>query len=171
MCILFVSLISVTLSGLLGPQFNLSTNFTSHFWEVVDDLEGPGGAALRGKIYFGMEMDYIFLIDRNFRTHDQERCYEKLHRIMIDNLTCPRSANKIKPYLDILEFRHNMSKDEIFVQSYYQRNCTWLGGRSARMCKQGEIYVQYETFVKLLDDCHLEKMEPARRGNASLSKM
>ena len=152
----------------LIPGMASSNNIPSHFWKTIDSLDGPGGAALRGKIYFGMETGNSILQDRMFRNPDQDSCYEKLHRIMRDDLKCPRAANEIKPFLDIIEFRHNMIKDERFVQSFYQRNCTWLGGRSEKMCDQGKINVKYETFIKLFEECHLEQMEPAARENASL---
>ena len=130
-------------------------------------------ATLRSKIYHGIHHSYI-LNKRVFDFKDQLDCYPRLHRIMADHLKCPATANDFIPYLDILEFNFNMNRDEKFVYSWIEKNCTFLNGRDANICQRvlsgGNISVKYDLFAKMINNCLLEYLKLTGAGNESLSK-
>ena len=85
---------------------------------------------------------------------------------MRDDLNCPKSAYTMRPYLDILEFRYNISKDEVLYQNYVDGNCTWMGARTASICRES-LNVKPQVLTDIIDDCHLESSE---MGDITLSK-
>ena len=89
---------------------------------------------------------------------------------MRNDLNCPTMADTISPYLDVLDFRFNMTGDERTVHSFYTRNCTLLGGKSAIICKKGIAEVEYKMFANMIRDCHLEQWEAGGREYVFLSK-
>ena len=157
-CALFLYLFPTVHTYILVPQF----------MKVLSSLEGPGGEALRAKISYGLDQSYqlsLRLTDRG-----PIECYHELYFIMRDELKCPKSANEMKTYLNRLEFRYNMTKDENLVRSFYSKNCTWLGGRSASVCQIQKALVPSHVFMKIIDDCYLEITEGRGRRNVSMSR-
>ena len=147
---------------LQAEQFAISPQFL----QTVRDLKGSGGANLRLKIFFGM-------VKHNLQTgawaKNKIGCYNNLLNIMRNELKCPRTAEKMTLYLDALEFQYNMTKDEKMYQSFIEKNCTWLQGKSARICKGGKYFVHFKVFDRMISKCHFEQMEDQERGGLKLS--
>ena len=139
---------------------NTSMRWPPHIRNIIYSLKGPIGGRLKAKLWLGMTDSNQYLQnDLKYITKGPMECNQRLGHIMRDDLKCIKSANEIKPYLDAFEFRYNMTNDDTLLNSYFVRNCTWLGGRSARICEKGNIDVSYDLFTKSINDCHLEQLE------------
>ena len=143
--------------------------FTPQFVKLLKSLEGPDGASLRAKIVFEIHSLRRLYYETNlFVDKDTVVCHKMLLHIMREDLRCPILAQDMEPVLDILEFRNNITKDAKFVHSFYN-NCSGLDGRSANICQNGIIRVDYQPFSDMIHSCYLEYLE-AGGENISLSK-
>ena len=132
------------------------------FWKVFISLKGYAGATLRTKIYYGI-LQVNLLPTSMHSLNEHLECNPRLLHTMACDLKCPRAANDIKPHLDIMEYYFNMTKDEKFLKSFFERNCTNLSVRSAKVCQlilsRGTFLVGYDEFSKIILDCQSENLE------------
>ena len=92
--------------------------------------------------------------------------YQTFFEIMRGDLNCPKSAHKMRPYLENLEYRYNISNDEVLYRSYLERNCSWMGARTEGIC-QRSLEVKSQVLANIIDKCY---HEASLTGNVSLSK-
>ena len=140
------------------------------FWKVYNSLKGPVGSRVKSKIYQGFVRNVLVSTSMH---NDTIECNQRLFHIMAHNLRCPRAANDLKPYLDIMEFHVNMTRDERLVWSLFENNCTYLGGRSAKICQlmlsTRTMFVDYEQVSKIIHDCQSEHLKQNGGQNELLS--
>ena len=162
----------VLLSIFVIIQIHGAFDLPPQFWTVFHSLQGPEGISIKSKIY------HAYLRSNNMResasnNDNYEECYERLLHIMANDLKCPRAANNMKPYLNIIEFSLNMTREEKFVKSWFENKCTHLEGRTANICElvlsRERPFVSYESFYKIMDDCRSEPFWQSRESNESLS--
>ena len=139
-----------------GLTINI-VSFPPQFVKLLKSLEGPDGASLKAKIVFGIHNQRQIYYESNlFADKDTVVCYKRLLHIMREDLRCPVMAEDMEPFLDVLEFRDNMTTDAKLVHSFYSRNCSGLHDRSAKICHNGIIRVDYTLFYAMIHNCYLE---------------
>ena len=162
-----LQMVPVVLSTFICIQSQMQ--LPRQFWVAFHSLEGPDGIAVKSKIYQGLMKSDQGIWEDRFPYVDHTECLPTLLRIMKDDLKCPRAANEMKPYLDLLEFTRNMTRDETLSQGIFEKNCSYLDGNSAQVCQlvisRGSPYVAYELFEEIISNCQIENSR-----NVSLSR-
>ena len=147
-------------------------------FQINEVLQGPSGTALRSQISHGIgkaqEAGYTYIQQIWALNKDPRECYHRLHQIMREDLKCPKVAHDMKPYLDALEFDHNMTKYEEVSKIYFSKSCNNLTGDSARVCQRvlsekTAFYVKYELFSQMIGKCFLEQAESQETSSLSLA--
>ena len=141
-----------------------------NFWETYHSLESPEELRIKVKIWQWLHQK--FLVEKNRKNYyDILDCHEGLLNIM--DMMCPTVAKYLKPYLDIMEFHLNMTRDEEYAGSYLGNNCSHLQERNAEICQlilsRDTPFVRFDEFTKIMNDCNSEYLEQDDRHNASLS--
>ena len=134
--------------------------FPPQYSKVLRSLQGSAGATIKTKILYG-ELQADLLAIETYEKHLE--CHSRLLHIMADDLKCPRATSDLKSYLGIMEYSFNLTRDEKFVRSLFESNCTYLSDRSAKVCllisSRGTFYVRYAEFSKIIYDCQSEHLE------------
>ena len=163
-CILLLSIVS------FGHEVEDIAISTPEIIQLLNSMKGPSVTTLKAKIWLRQEKIMKLNLQEIFvGSKDLTGCPERLFLIMRENLKCPTWARKIRPFLDVLDFRYKLAEDERLLKSFISKNCTWLDGMIARSCNEGKISVEFESFAKIIDNCYLEHQR-ARGRNTSLFK-
>ena len=143
------------------------------FWKVFNSLKGSTGATgatVKSKLIYGFLK--INLYEGKWYKYDHDEQFEcnaslmqwlMTHDAMAHDLKCPRATNELKHFLGIMEFSFNMTRDEKFVRSVFESNCTYLSGRSVKVCQlilsRGTPDVRYNEWSQIMHGCHSEHLE------------
>ena len=134
--------------------------FPPQYSKVLRSLQGSAGATIKTKILYG-ELQADLLAIETYEKHLE--CHSRLLHIMADDLKCPRAANDLRPNLDIMEYSFNLTRDDKLVRSLFESNCTYLNGRSAKVCQlilsSGKLVVGYDEFSKIMYGCQSDHFE------------
>ena len=171
-CIIFYALSWVQIYALKVHTF------TPEFLRILKSLNGTDGLALQRKIIFeiGQAQGRQNSLWRNSYSlnEDLHQCHTDLLNIFADDLWCPNLAKQLKPFLDIEEYFYSMKTEQKLYQSYIERNCSTLSGKSARTCEllttSGSwTVISFEIITSLIEQCRLQYNDRERESTDGLS--